>query len=150
MEHDAERGAEAPGLAGEAPEPRESVGPGVTGGSHEVGAPASAEAETAVPTEAAAPGEVGKPAETPVSYRAGAEMADPPETGEPRVDAALRRLRELDSVPVSEHPEIFERIHGQLVEVLGELHSGADPAEPSRAPGQGGPAGRPAPPGQLR
>ena len=45
-------------------------------------------------------------------------------TGEPRVDAALRRLGELDHLPVSEHPPVFERIHGQLVEVLGELHSG--------------------------
>jgi hypothetical protein len=40
------------------------------------------------------------------------------------VDAALRRLGELDRLPVSEHPPVFERVHGQLVEVLGELHSG--------------------------
>ncbi len=45
-------------------------------------------------------------------------------TGEPRVDAALRQLGDLDERPVSEHPPVFERIHGQLVEVLGELHSG--------------------------
>ena len=51
-----------------------------------------------------------------------------PGTGEPRVDAALRRLDELSDLPVSEHPQVYERIHGQLVEVLGELHSGQGPA----------------------
>jgi hypothetical protein len=44
-------------------------------------------------------------------------------TGEPRVDEALRRLDELGDLPVSEHPQIFERVHSQLVEVLGELRS---------------------------
>lgn len=47
-------------------------------------------------------------------------MVEP--TGEPRVDAAVRRLAELDDLPVTEHPHVFERVHGQLVEVLGELH----------------------------
>ncbi len=47
------------------------------------------------------------------------------DTGEPRVDGAIRQLRELDELPVSEHPQVFERIHGQLVDVLGELHSGS-------------------------
>jgi hypothetical protein len=56
--------------------------------------------------------------------------AEPPEpqaaeTGEPRVDAAIAPLAILDELPVSEHPPVFERIHGQLVEVLGELHSGS-------------------------
>ena len=50
-------------------------------------------------------------------------------TGEPRVDTALRQLGELDELPVSEHPQVFERVHGQLVEVLGELHSGAGQAD---------------------
>jgi hypothetical protein len=50
-------------------------------------------------------------------------------TGEPRVDAALRQLGELDELPVSGHPPVFERIHGQLVEVLGELHSGTGQAD---------------------
>jgi hypothetical protein len=45
-------------------------------------------------------------------------------TGEPRVDAALRRLDELGDLPVSEHPAVYERVHEQLVEVLGELHQG--------------------------
>ena len=54
--------------------------------------------------------------------------APPPSTGEPRVDAALSRLCELDELPVSEHPGVYERIHEQLVEVLGELHSAQAPA----------------------
>lgn len=45
-------------------------------------------------------------------------------TGEPRVDAALGRLSELDELPVSEHPGVYERVHEQLVDVLGELHPG--------------------------
>jgi hypothetical protein len=57
-------------------------------------------------------------------------------TGEPRVDAVLGRLDELDELPVSEHPAVFERIHEQLVEVLGELHPGQGPA------GQGPAGGR--------
>ena len=58
----------------------------------------------------------------------GLAAGERPATGEPRVDAALGRLGELDDLPVSEHPQVYERIHGQLVEVLGELHSGHGPA----------------------
>jgi hypothetical protein len=47
-----------------------------------------------------------------------------PGTGEPRVDDTLRQLGELSDLPVSEHPAVFERVHSQLVEVLGELRSG--------------------------
>ena len=46
-------------------------------------------------------------------------------TGEPRVDAALGRLDELDNRPISEHPAVFEHVHARLSEVLGELDSGA-------------------------
>ena len=53
-------------------------------------------------------------------------------TGEPRVDAALRLLERLPGLPVAEHPQLFEQVHAQLSEVLGELDSG---------PGAG-PAGR--------
>jgi|HubBroStandDraft_1064217.scaffolds.fasta_scaffold190214_2 hypothetical protein len=45
-------------------------------------------------------------------------------TGEPRVDAALKLLDRLPGLPVSEHPELFEQVHAQLTEVLGELDSG--------------------------
>jgi hypothetical protein len=54
-----------------------------------------------------------------------------PDTGEPRVDAALRLLDRLPGLPVSEHPGLFEQVHAQLSEVLGELDSG-----------QGGPPGQ--------
>jgi hypothetical protein len=47
-----------------------------------------------------------------------------PATGEPRVDAALRLLERLPGLPVSEHSELFEEVHAQLSEVLGELDSG--------------------------
>jgi hypothetical protein len=52
-----------------------------------------------------------------------------PTTGEPRVDAALRLLDRLPGLPVSEHPELFEQVHAQLSDVLGELDSG--PAGPA-------------------
>jgi hypothetical protein len=57
------------------------------------------------------------------------EQAGPDEpaaapTGEPRVDAAVGRLDQLGELPVSEHPGVYERIHEELVEVLGELHPG--------------------------
>ena len=67
-------------------------------------------------------------AATPSQARAAPEADAAPEippTGERRVDEALRRLSELDDLPVSEHPGVFETIHGQLVDVLGELRSGA-------------------------
>jgi hypothetical protein len=47
-----------------------------------------------------------------------------PGTGEPRVDAALTLLDRLPGLPVSEHPELFEQVHAQLTDVLGELDSG--------------------------
>jgi hypothetical protein len=48
-----------------------------------------------------------------------------PATGEPRVDAALKLLERLPGLPVSDHAELFEQVHAQLSEVLGELDSGA-------------------------
>ena len=47
-----------------------------------------------------------------------------PATGEPRVDAALRLLDRLPGMPVSDHAELFEQVHAELSEVLGELDSG--------------------------
>jgi hypothetical protein len=58
-----------------------------------------------------------------------AEAAGRPGTGEPRVDAALRLLDRLPGLPVSDHPELFEQVHAQLTEVLGELDYG--PASPA-------------------
>lgn len=42
-------------------------------------------------------------------------------TGDPRVDAALDRLAELDGAPVGEHVEVFTDIHGRLTRALADL-----------------------------
>jgi len=63
-------------------------------------------------------------------------------TGEPRVDAALARLDELDGLPVTEHRAVFEDVHRRIRDVLGELDSG-QPREPGPATGAAGPASRP-------
>jgi len=57
----------------------------------------------------------------------GVEAQARPSTGEPRVDAALARLDELEGRPVSEHREVFEDVHRRLRDVLGELDSGQQP-----------------------
>jgi len=59
-----------------------------------------------------------------------AEAAVRPSTGEPRVDAALARLDELQGRPVTEHRAVFEDVHRRLRDVLGELDSRLQP--PSR------------------
>jgi hypothetical protein len=57
--------------------------------------------------------------------RAQPVQAEPvPPTGELRVDAALKLLDRLPGLPVSEHSDLFEQVHAQLSEVLGELDSG--------------------------
>lgn len=94
-------GAEAAGLA-EPREPTESSG-------------IAAASEIAVVSEAAAHGD-------PADSDQPRETLRP--TGDPRVDAALGRLSELDELPVAEHPGVYERVHEQLVDVLGELHQG--------------------------
>jgi hypothetical protein len=50
-----------------------------------------------------------------------AAAARQPGTGVPRVDAALRLLDRLPELPVSEHAPVFERVHAELTEVLGDL-----------------------------
>jgi hypothetical protein len=62
-----------------------------------------------------------------------------PVTGEPRVDAALARLDELEGLPVTEHRAVFEDVHRRLREVLGEL----DASQPQGAGRAAGSAGRP-------
>jgi hypothetical protein len=73
----------------------------------------------------------------PAPEGAADSVAPAPEaTGDPRVDAAIADLGDLAGLAVSEHPPVFERIHGELVEVLGELHTGVgltDPAEPGES-----------------
>ncbi len=78
----------------------------------------------ATPTEARGPADVvaGDPADV-VAAGPGEAMADEA-TGEPRVDAALARLAELDELPVTEHRAVFEDVHRRLRDVLGELDTG--------------------------
>jgi hypothetical protein len=71
------------------------------------------------------PREAGRP-------EGGSAAGPGPGTGEPRVDAALRLLDRLPGLPVSAHPELFEQVHAQLTDVLGELDSG-----PSAGPAAG-------------
>jgi hypothetical protein len=59
-----------------------------------------------------------------------------PATGEPRVDAALVRLDELEELPVTEHRAVFEDVHRRLRDVLGELDAGQTPAAGQAAAGQ--------------
>jgi hypothetical protein len=56
-------------------------------------------------------------------------------TGDPRVDQVLQGLAELPDLPVTEHPPVYERIHGDLAEVLGKLRPGVGPADETRAGG---------------
>ena len=46
-------------------------------------------------------------------------------TGDPQVDAALDTLADLAERPLSEHPAVFEQIHGALAGALGTLDSGS-------------------------
>jgi hypothetical protein len=106
-------GAEAAGPA----EPREPTESSETAVASETAEPSETAAtfETAPASETAAHGD---PADSEQSGKMGQA------TGAPRVDAALGRLGELDELPVSEHPAVYERVHEQLVDVLGELHQG--------------------------
>jgi hypothetical protein len=94
-------------------------------------------AEPAIPPKSseAAPATQAEPAAVP---RAADQPADgaqvaAPATGEPRVDAALKLLDRLPELPISEHSELFEQVHAQLSEVLGELDTG-----PAGGPGSAG------------
>ncbi len=72
----------------------------------------------------------------PLEVPASLPPVDP--TGEPRVDAALERLAELDGAPVSEHVEVFTDIHARLTGALADLGDeapgGADDTAPSDEP----------------
>jgi hypothetical protein len=60
------------------------------------------------------------------------QAGERPPTGEPRVDAALERLDELEGLPVTEHRAVFEDVHRRLRDVLGELDTG-QPRESGQA-----------------
>jgi len=125
MDHDAEPPEPELGPEPE-PEPRSELEPEPDPGSEPEPEPGT-EPE---PEPEPEPG--SEPEPRPVAA-AGREAMPPAKAGEPRVDAAIAPLGDLDELPVSEHPPVFERIHGQLVEVLGELHSGAGLAGPAES-----------------
>ena len=52
-------------------------------------------------------------------------------TGDARVDQALRRLGELDDLPLAGHAAVFEHIHAELTGALGTLDSGNDQFPPN-------------------
>lgn len=84
------------------------------------------------------------PASEAAGDLAGEAAGDPeqrPTTGEPRVDAALARLDELEGLPVTEHRAVFEDVHRRLRDVLGELDTG-QPREGGHAAGAAGRPGR--------
>jgi hypothetical protein len=91
------------------------------GGGHESGSSAGSQGEPSIAPE---PPMAPEPSIAPEAPAA----PDLPATGEPRVDAALKLLERLPGLPVSDHPELFEQVHAQLSEVLGELDSGPGPA----------------------
>ena len=61
--------------------------------------------------------------------------AAPEPTGDARVDAAVRQLAGLPELPVGEHAALFERVHADLVDVLGELDTSQ--ADGTQQEGQG-------------
>jgi hypothetical protein len=79
------------------------------------------------PEQVAAHDAEGPPETVPATGEAAAQASLPeavPATGEPRVDAALKLLERLPGLAVADHAELFEQVHAQLSEVLGELETG--------------------------
>jgi len=48
-------------------------------------------------------------------------VTEQPVAGDPRVDAAVARLADLDDRPVAEHVEVFEDVQRRLQEALAGL-----------------------------
>jgi hypothetical protein len=114
MEH--ETGLEGPGgpedaehAAAADPAAPESA-PGVDDGASRAGGPEPDPARVAAPDAEIEPERAPEPVAA---------------TREPRVDAALKLLDRLPNLPVSGHAELYEQVHGQLSDVLGELDSGS-------------------------
>jgi len=84
--------------------------------------------------------EPAEPDEAPI------ESAEPA-SGDPRVDAALRRARELADTSPTEHVEIYEDVHRSLQEVLADASGqgeapAAAPPEPTDGSAEAGDAVR--------
>lgn len=61
------------------------------------------------------------PAQSFTPQANGVAMASLPITSEPRVDAALARLSDLQTMPVDEHVEVFEDVQRRLHDTLADL-----------------------------
>ncbi|CAB4878101.1 unannotated protein [freshwater metagenome] len=46
------------------------------------------------------------------------QLAVPVDTGDPRVDEALKVLRELDQAYIAEHPRVFDQVHRALQDAM--------------------------------
>ncbi|MGN6794411.1 MAG: hypothetical protein ACTHJW_18655, partial [Streptosporangiaceae bacterium] len=97
--------------------------PAASSGPEQLSSPPKEAAEKDKPADSHEPAEADETADEHAAAES-QESGSTLTTGEPRVDAALGRLSDLDDLPVSEHPGVYERIHEQLVDVLGELHQG--------------------------
>jgi hypothetical protein len=119
-----EEAEQAAALDGGEPESGSAADGAVDLGSPEPGSAANVAVDLGWPESgSAADGAV------PMALEPEREPQPVPTTGEPRVDAALKLLDRLPGLPVSEHSEVFEQVHAQLSDVLGELDSG--PALPA-------------------
>jgi len=64
---------------------------------------------------------VSEPTESEAAPPDGQTDSGPVTTGNPRVDAALARLGELDALPTVEQVPVLEDIHRRLQDALAEL-----------------------------
>ncbi|MGB9377259.1 MAG: hypothetical protein WCB04_07075 [Mycobacteriales bacterium] len=62
-------------------------------------------------------------AEQPGSTAATGNDPGDQSTGEPRVDAAIAGLHDVDALPVAEHVETYADVHARLQEILNEIGS---------------------------
>lgn len=76
--------------------------------------------------------EAGRPVQPDLPLAVPAWLPPVEPTGDPRVDAALDRLGELDSVPVAEHVDVFTDIHGRLTGALADFGGDTEPDEASQ------------------
>jgi len=60
---------------------------------------------------------------------ASAHFASEPATGDPRVDAVIAGLPELDTVPVTEHAPRYTAVHAQLQDISNAAGSSASAAD---------------------
>lgn len=87
----------------------------------EVARPAGTSPAGAEPAGAEPAGDDQAVADQAAGDALAAAGAHVPGTGDQRVDAALRRLEQVAQLPVGEHAPVYERVHADLTEVLGDL-----------------------------